>query len=113
VDDQATELLALARAIPAPGAGPLSHTLLSVGLTEGKLDLLETHIETYNLLLGSSHTARGTKTAATVNLAATWSRSSACWRKASTNSSASSQSPPSIKNTFSSAAPSHFPAPSR
>ena len=71
VDDQATELLALARAIPAPGAGPLSHTLLSVGLTEGKLDLLETHIETYNLLLGSPRTARGTKTAATGNLAAT------------------------------------------
>lgn len=77
MDDQATELLALTGAIPAPGAGPQIHNLLIVGLTQGKLDLLKTHIETYNLFLGSPHTARGTKTAATVNLAATWSRSSA------------------------------------
>lgn len=64
VDDKATELLQLARAIPAattPG-------IAEVGLTEGKLDLLETVIETYNLLLGSPRRARGEKTAATANL---------------------------------------------
>ncbi len=71
VDDVATELLTLARAIPAPLPGSNTSGLLSVGLTEGKLDLLETHIETYNLLLGSPRNARGTKTAATQNLQTT------------------------------------------
>jgi|GEM_PF-2705745 len=71
VDDKATELLELARAVPVPAPGTSAHGLPSVGLTEGKLDLLETHIETYNLLLGSPRTARGTKTAATENLQTT------------------------------------------
>ena len=71
VDDRATEVLTLARTLPAPPAGsPLPH-LADVGLTEGKLDLLETRIETYNLLLGSPRAARGEKSAATVNLEAT------------------------------------------
>ncbi len=68
VDDKATELLELARAIPAPAPGTTAPDLAAVGLTEGKLDLLETRIETYNLLLGTPRGARGTKTAATENL---------------------------------------------
>ena len=68
VDDKATDLLTLARAIPAPATGSTEHGLADVGLTEGKLDLLETRIETYNLLLGTPRSARGTKTAATENL---------------------------------------------
>ncbi len=68
VDDKATELLELARAIPAPAPGSTTPGLADVGLTEGKLDLLETGIETYNLLLGSPRSARGQKTAATENL---------------------------------------------
>lgn len=68
VDDKATEFLNLARAIPAPAPGSSEHGLASVGLTEGRLDLLETRTETYNLLLGSPRTARGQKTAATANL---------------------------------------------
>jgi hypothetical protein len=64
VDDKATELLTLARALPATG-------LAEVGLTAGKLDLLETRIETYNLLLGTPRSSRGTKTAATENLQST------------------------------------------
>ena len=71
VDDKATEILELARAIPAAAPGSNQPGLADVGLTEGKLDLLETHIETYNLLLGTPRTARGTKTAATENLQAT------------------------------------------
>jgi hypothetical protein len=68
VDDKATELLELARAIPAPAPDSTAPGLADVGLTEGKLDLLETRIETYNLLLGTPRGARGTKTAATENL---------------------------------------------
>lgn len=68
VDDKATELLEIARAIPAPAPGPNAHGIADVGLTQGKLDLLETRIETYNLLLGSPRAARGEKTAATANL---------------------------------------------
>jgi len=68
VDDKATELLELARAIPAPAPGSTIPGLTDVGLTDGKLDLLETEIETYNLLLGSPRSARGVKTAATKNL---------------------------------------------
>ncbi len=68
VDDKATELLELARAIPAPAPGTTAAGLADVGLTVGKLDLLETRIETYNLLLGSPRSARGIKTAATENL---------------------------------------------
>jgi hypothetical protein len=64
VDDKATEFLELARSLPATD-------LTQVGLTDGKLDTFETHIETYNLLLGTPRTARGTKTAATANLAQT------------------------------------------
>jgi hypothetical protein len=64
VDDKATEFLELARSLPATD-------LTQVGLTEGKLDNFETHIETYNLLLGTPRAARGTKTAATANLAQT------------------------------------------
>jgi hypothetical protein len=71
VDDKATELLELARAIPAPAPGSTQPGLADVGLTPGKLDLLETRIETYNLLLGTPRSARGTKTAATENLQAT------------------------------------------
>jgi hypothetical protein len=65
VDDKATEILQLARAIqPVQNQpGPID-----VGLTEGRLDLLETRIETYNLLLGSPRAARGEKTAATTKL---------------------------------------------
>lgn len=68
VDDKATELLNLARAIPTPAPGSSERGLAAVGLSEGKLDLLETRIETYNLLLGSPRAARGQKTAATENL---------------------------------------------
>jgi hypothetical protein len=68
VDDKGTELLQLAAAIPAPAPGSTLPTLIDVGLTPGKLDLLETRIETYNLLLGTPRAARGTKTAATENL---------------------------------------------
>ena len=64
VDDKATEFLELAGALPATD-------LTQVGLTDGKLDTFETHIETYNLLLGTPRSARGTKTAATANLAQT------------------------------------------
>ncbi len=71
VDDKATELLTLARAIPSPAPGSNQPGLADVGLTEGKLDLLETRIETYNLLLGTPRSARGTKTAATENLQTT------------------------------------------
>jgi hypothetical protein len=65
VDDKATEILQLARAITPIQSQP---GLPDIGLTEGKLDLLETRIETYNLLLGSPRAARGEKTAATTNL---------------------------------------------
>lgn len=68
VDDKATELLELARTIPTSTTLP---NLADVGLTEGKLDLLETQIETYNLLLGTPRNARGSKTAATENLQTT------------------------------------------
>jgi hypothetical protein len=68
VDDKGTEMLQLAAAIPAPAPGSTLPTLIDVGLTPGKLDLLETRIETYNLLLGSPRAARGEKTAATANL---------------------------------------------
>ena len=68
VDDLGTEMLTLARGIPAPVPGSTQPGLADVGLTEGKLDLLETQIETYNLLLGTPRGARGTKTAATGNL---------------------------------------------
>lgn len=68
VDDKATELLVLARAIPVPAPGSPAPGLADVGLTPGKLDLLETHVETYNLLLGSPRAARGQKTAATAHL---------------------------------------------
>ncbi len=71
VDDKATELLTLARAIPAAAAGSSQPNIADVGLTNGKLDELETQIETYNLLLGTPRAARGSKTAATENLAAT------------------------------------------
>jgi len=71
VDDKATDLLELARAIPSPAPGSATPGLTDVGLTPGKLDLLETRIETYNLLLGTPRTARGTKTAATENLQTT------------------------------------------
>lgn len=65
IDDKATEILQLARAIqPVPN----QPGLIDVGLTAGRLDLLETRIETYNLLLGSPRAARGEKTAATANL---------------------------------------------
>jgi len=65
VDDKATEILQLAR-----GIQPIQNQpgLTEVGLTTGRLDLLETRIETYNLLLGSPRAARGEKTAATGNL---------------------------------------------
>lgn len=68
VDDKATEMLELARALPAPPAGSSEPSATDVGLTPGRLDLLETRIETYNLLLGSPRNARGEKTAATENL---------------------------------------------
>lgn len=68
VDEKGTELLQLARAIPAPAPGSSDPGLADVGLTEGKLDHLETTIETYNLLLGSPRASRGEKTAATASL---------------------------------------------
>ena len=67
LDTEGDAFLTLARSLPAPAAG--QPTPADVGLTPGKLDLLETRLETYNLLLGSPRTARGTKTAATANLA--------------------------------------------
>lgn len=69
IDDKALGFLQLARELPPPTAG--QPTLADVGLNEGKLDLLETRIETYNLLLGTPRAAIGEKAAATQNLAAT------------------------------------------
>jgi hypothetical protein len=81
LDDRATEVLQLARAVPAPASGSTEPSLTDVGLTEGKLDLLETRIETYNLLLGSPRAARGEKTAATVNLQRTLDEIDRLWEK--------------------------------
>lgn len=64
IDDHATLILQLARALPTPPpAGQPSAA--DLGLTPGKLDTLETRIETYNLLLGSPRAARGEITTAT------------------------------------------------
>ena len=68
VDDKATELIALARAIPVPAPGSTAHGIAEVGLTAGKLETLEIHVETYNLLVGSPRAARGQKTVATAHL---------------------------------------------
>ena len=67
LDIEGSAFLTLARGLPAPAAG--QPTPADTGLNAGKLDLLETRLETYNLLLGSPRTARGEKTAATANLA--------------------------------------------
>jgi hypothetical protein len=69
IDDRAQAFLDLATALPAPA--PPAPSAADVGITPGKLDLLETCIETYNLLLGSPRSARGEKSAATQNLATT------------------------------------------
>ena len=68
MDDRATAIFQLGRGIPATSPGPNQPSATDVGLNPGKLDLLETRIETYNLLLGTPRAARGEKSAATANL---------------------------------------------
>ncbi len=67
LDTEGTAFLDLARALPPGKVNDI--TPADTGLNAGKLDLLDTRLETYNLLLGSPRAARGTKTAATSNLA--------------------------------------------
>lgn len=68
IDDHATLILQLARALPAvaPAGQP---SAADMGITAGKLDTLETRIETYNLLLGSPRAARGEISNATRGIA--------------------------------------------
>lgn len=69
IDDKAQAIHDLGAALlaaPVPPAGTPAPG--DAGLNAGKLDLLETRIETYNLLLGSPRAARGEKAVATQNL---------------------------------------------
>jgi hypothetical protein len=66
IDDKAQAIHDLGAALlaaPNPPAG--TPTPADAGLNADKLDLLETRIETYNLLLGSPRAARGEKAVAT------------------------------------------------
>jgi len=56
VEDKGTKLRQLGPRLPASAANQPGPT--DVGSNEGKLDLLETRIETYNLLLGSPRRSR-------------------------------------------------------
>ena len=66
LDTEGDSFLELARSLPATAVNNIVPA--DVGITPGKIDLLDTRLETYNLLIGSPRTARGTKTAATANL---------------------------------------------
>ncbi len=66
LDTEGDLFLGLARGLPAEKINDIAPG--DVSITPGKIDLLDTRLETYNLLIGSPRTARGVKTAATANL---------------------------------------------